>query len=161
MRRSDALTPPCQEQAELGDGRTGGRLGDPQPHLGGRNRRGVRSSRWLPMLVAEANSASRRRCQESSSKPSTRCPSGRYSRSRTTLNVTGRPRSSTNSAVVTAIVGGPVGFAIAVDDVRGGELRIVAAGVAGRGLGAPGQVGGERGFRASAATGAAPVTSFS
>ena len=61
----------------------------------------LRINRQLPMLVPLANSAQQSSCHQSTVNASMRCPSGKYSRNRTTLNVTGRLNSKTTSALVT------------------------------------------------------------
>src|SRR5262245_4237095 len=63
--------------------------------------RGPRIKRQLPMLVAVAYSAQSPFCHVSTPIASTRWPSGRYSRTRTTLNAKSRPRSSTRLGVCT------------------------------------------------------------
>ncbi len=58
-----------------------------------------RTSLQLPMLVPRANSRHSLFFQMSTANASTRCPSGRYSRRRTTLNVCSRRRLIINSGV--------------------------------------------------------------
>ena len=115
-----------------------------------------RSRRWLPMLVAVANSFHWPSVPGVQGEAVDALPERQILAHAHHVERDGLAQVEHQFAGGRGIVGGPVGVAVAVDHVARRELRVVAAGVAGRGLCAARPGRWRRWRRGFAATRAAP-----